>query len=44
MTWTEATDNDAVAGYRVYRNGSLLADVTDGSRPLCSSTAASTTA
>ncbi len=34
VTWDEATDNDAVAGYRVYRNDALLADVTDGSRTL----------
>ena len=31
MTWTESTDNAAVAGYRIYRNGGLVADVTDGS-------------
>ena len=29
-----STDNGALAGYRVYRNDTLLADVTDGSRTL----------
>ena len=33
VTWSDSTDNDAVAGYRVYRNGSLLSDV-DGSTTL----------
>ena len=27
MTWSESSDNDVVAGYRVYRNGTLLTDV-----------------
>ena len=27
VTWSESTDNDAVTGYRVYRDGSLLTDV-----------------
>ncbi len=31
VTWTESTDNASVAGYRIYRNGGLVADVTDGS-------------
>ncbi len=32
VTWSESTDNAAVVGYRVYRNGALVADVTDGNR------------
>jgi chitodextrinase len=28
LSWTASTDNDAVADYRVYRNGALIANVT----------------
>ena len=29
LNWSASTDNDAVADYRVYRNGALVANVTD---------------
>ena len=34
VTWSGASDNGGVVGYRVYRNGTLRADVTDGSGTL----------
>ncbi len=34
LSWSESSDNAGVAGYRIYRNGTLLTDVSDGSRSL----------
>ncbi len=34
LTWDASTDNGSVAGYRVYRDGSLLDDVGPGARTL----------